>query len=556
MGSCCSSNLTNHHDETLVWKGEASRRRVPSSSLSNMDAYEELRDVSQQDQETMITMTNEKGSIQQQYRQLNSEKDLIAERDRLIAAKEELAASVRQQQNTVAFPTEEKDKEEQLRRQLEEEKEELSAECQRQREMVETLKAESTQKEELEAMEEQNEKLRAEIESMRSGSDKMREQMTAMDIMQSKKDEMEQRYESIVADKEKLENELQTVKNVAQQIAAMKQKNKRLQQDLETSRLKQEHTMERYNSVVSERDKLTKEFETYKEWRRTREQIQTTFNLSQRTSKLGSNRTDQKDDEMEHLHSGKYKMAAQQERIGTLEEEVLKLRYQIGDWLGKGTFGVVFESEDKLTNEKVAVKIVKLTQIMNRDPHEILRTLRTEQKVMKRCHHKNIVKLLEYYEKGREEAWFVMELCAGGNLREFLHENGPLNEPVARTFAVQITEALLHLKSMEMSHRDLKPANILLTAKSKDAVIKLADFGTAAFKMYNENGDTVYQTLAGTGCYMAPEVLAKEQDIYGSNGILHLCFFCHLPSYCYSPFLFAVFHTVFSGLVVPRSNTV
>ena len=52
----------------------------------------ELRDDRQQQLDRMIVISNERDTIQQQYQQLNSEKDeLIAECDQLAAARDELA---------------------------------------------------------------------------------------------------------------------------------------------------------------------------------------------------------------------------------------------------------------------------------------------------------------------------------------------------------------------------------------------------------------------------------------------------------------------------------
>ena len=52
-------------------------------------------------------------------------------------------------------------------------------------------------------------------------------------------------------------------------------------------------------------------------------------------------------------------------------------------------------------------------------------------------------------------------------------------------------------------HRDLKLQNILLSEKSENGQIKLADFGLA--RRYDSQED-LFETNCGTPIYMAPEI--------------------------------------------------
>ena len=56
-------------------------------------------------------------------------------------------------------------------------------------------------------------------------------------------------------------------------------------------------------------------------------------------------------------------------------------------------------------------------------------------------------------------------------------------------------------------HRDLKLQNILLTEKSDNAQLKLADFGLAKRQ---ENKEDLFETICGTPIYMAPELQRNE----------------------------------------------
>jgi serine/threonine protein kinase len=61
-------------------------------------------------------------------------------------------------------------------------------------------------------------------------------------------------------------------------------------------------------------------------------------------------------------------------------------------------------------------------------------------------------------------------------------------------------------------HRDLKPENLLLTNRSDDANIKIADFGFAADLALHPKGLT--ESL-GTPGYVAPEILREVP--YGTS---------------------------------------
>jgi calcium-dependent protein kinase len=81
----------------------------------------------------------------------------------------------------------------------------------------------------------------------------------------------------------------------------------------------------------------------------------------------------------------------------------------------------------------------------------------------------------------------------------------------------------------------LKPENILFESKSKDAQIRLIDFGLAKF-FSNGHGDRVniMKTRIGTPYYMAPEVLDGAYDEtcdMWSIGVITYCLLCGYPPF-------------------------
>ena len=193
--------------------------------------------------------------------------------------------------------------------------------------------------------------------------------------------------------------------------------------------------------------------------------------------------------------------------------------------LGHGTFGAVYKMKDQKENKVVAVKQVELRKVSQYGItiREFKRQLKIERETMAKCDHRHIIKYLDYYET-KKFLYIVMEYCSGGNLQEFIVENGgSLKESVAQNFSAQISQALLYMRSKDIVHRDLKPENIVLTESTEKALIKITDFGTAKTKRYDTKSKaTILKTYTGTPDYMAPEVSSKggvsDHKIYDSSG--------------------------------------
>lgn len=81
----------------------------------------------------------------------------------------------------------------------------------------------------------------------------------------------------------------------------------------------------------------------------------------------------------------------------------------------------------------------------------------------------------------------------------------------------------------------MKPENILFESKSKEAQVKLIDFGLA--KYYNKiagAAHTVMKTRIGTPYYMAPEVIDGAYDEscdMWSIGVITYCLLCGYPPF-------------------------
>lgn len=131
-------------------------------------------------------------------------------------------------------------------------------------------------------------------------------------------------------------------------------------------------------------------------------------------------------------------------------------------------------------------------------------SLRIEVEVLMSLNHPNIVKVLDFFEE-EEQFYLVLEYLDGGELFDRLLEKAVYTEGEARdVFSVLLT-ALKYCHDSGVVHRDVKPENILLTSRTDDVSIKLADFGFAM-----KLGEPAAKQLAGTPGYIAPEVLLRK----------------------------------------------
>ncbi|MBI2788282.1 MAG: protein kinase [Elusimicrobia bacterium] len=169
--------------------------------------------------------------------------------------------------------------------------------------------------------------------------------------------------------------------------------------------------------------------------------------------------------------------------------------YSLGERLGQGGMGVVYEGEDRALKRKVAIKILRPEVAEN--PRERQRFLK-EARTVARLKHPNIVDIHAVHDENGE-VWLVFEHIQGETLHEVLGR-GTLPVPRVLNFLGQVAAALDYAHAQGVVHQDLKPANIMTAGD----VAKVMDFGIA--RCVRETMSTVSRLeVAGTPAYMAPE---------------------------------------------------
>lgn len=137
-------------------------------------------------------------------------------------------------------------------------------------------------------------------------------------------------------------------------------------------------------------------------------------------------------------------------------------RYELGEELGRGAFGLVYKGTDIKTGEVVAIKEISLSGMSP----DRLKDIMLEIDLLKNLNHENIVQYIGFY-KTRSHLSIILEYMEQGALSLLIKKDrwGVLPEPVIAGFVQQVLTGLKYLHEQGVVHRDIKGANILLGAE-------------------------------------------------------------------------------------------
>ncbi|CAH8472489.1 unnamed protein product [Schistosoma margrebowiei] len=191
--------------------------------------------------------------------------------------------------------------------------------------------------------------------------------------------------------------------------------------------------------------------------------------------------------------------------------EVWMGQYLINNLIGKGSFGQVMKAHDCISNEDVAIKIIKNKRAFTNQAQVEIRLLREMNHFVEEAAETGkepppgsnlIVRLLTHFTF-RGHLCLVFELLSY-NLYDLLRNTNfhGVSLGLTRKFAQQLCCALDFLSRPELQiiHCDLKPENILLV-NPKRSTIKLVDFGSSCHM-----NEKIYQYIQSR-YYRSPDVL-------------------------------------------------
>lgn len=213
--------------------------------------------------------------------------------------------------------------------------------------------------------------------------------------------------------------------------------------------------------------------------------------------------------------------------IGT----VLDQRYEILGFIGRGSFGVVYEARDRLAVQSegtVAVEWVAIKQL----PGQCIIDCERQADVRVLLQHPAIPRIFGYFSEG-EYAYLVQERVTGWDLETVLvYQKSFLSEKTVVGWSIQLCDFLHYLHThpyYPMIFRDMKPNNVMVDRADR---LHVVDFGLARiFPPGNvQNPQPPFEHLLrglpiGTQGYAPPEqyegYICLQSDIYALGATLH-----------------------------------
>lgn len=217
----------------------------------------------------------------------------------------------------------------------------------------------------------------------------------------------------------------------------------------------------------------------------------------------------------------------------------------IGDYiivkeLGTGSSAKVVLAFNKVTERKVAIKIMKrngISQDEERTSCKSFQTLEDKKKdevmpgfndlrifreviISSLVDNPHIVKLLDFLYSSKN-FFLIFEYVKGHQLYDVVLKNTRIPEERARKYFRQIVSAVDYLHKNSIVHRDLKIENIVIDHNDN---VKIIDFGLSNFF----DNTSLLQTFCGSLYFAAPELLmgmqynGPEVDVWSLGVILYV----------------------------------
>lgn len=215
----------------------------------------------------------------------------------------------------------------------------------------------------------------------------------------------------------------------------------------------------------------------------------------------------------------------------TLESGTQLGPYEIGDLLGAGGMGEVYQARDQRLRRDVALKVLKPESAKD---DLRLRRFFEEARSAGSLNHPNVLAIYDVDSEAKPP-YLVSELLKGRTLRQIL-DNGPMAMRLLVKVAAQLAQGLAAAHEKGFVHRDLKPENVFVT---RDERVKILDFGLAKLvesplpPELTKPGEaaggmpkTEPGTLLGTVSYMSPEQVEgnepdQRSDIFAFGSVLY-----------------------------------
>jgi eukaryotic-like serine/threonine-protein kinase len=208
-----------------------------------------------------------------------------------------------------------------------------------------------------------------------------------------------------------------------------------------------------------------------------------------------------------------YRLAVREARDGLVAG-----RYTLGELLGRGGMGEVYQATDEVLGRQVAVKLMLPVPRTLAAPERFLR----EARATARIRSPHVVAAFDFGAH-QDGYYLALELVSGHTVADELKCSGLFTPERAMDVVTQAAAGLAAAHSQGIVHRDIKPNNLLLT---DDGMVKVADFGIVRFVHDTTTTLTSTGQIVGTSHYLSPErALGRPaepaSDVYSLGCVLY-----------------------------------
>ncbi len=201
---------------------------------------------------------------------------------------------------------------------------------------------------------------------------------------------------------------------------------------------------------------------------------------------------------------------------------ILGGKYALGEKLGSGGMGAVFEATDP-NGKIVAIKTLLVGPGAPAALAETRARFEREIEATARLVHKNVLSLID---AGVDEAtgapYLVMPRMRGEDLGQVLARLKVLEPSVAIPIVIQACRGIAAGHAAGIIHRDIKPSNLFLEEEEGVLVVKVSDFGLAKVQDAGIDSLTSSGALLGTPHYMSPEQAENAKRVDARTDVFSL----------------------------------
>jgi serine/threonine protein kinase/tetratricopeptide (TPR) repeat protein len=161
------------------------------------------------------------------------------------------------------------------------------------------------------------------------------------------------------------------------------------------------------------------------------------------------------------------------EKAGRLSRGQTVGRYVVLDPVGAGGMGDVYSAFDPELDRKVAIKVLKLAESVDKD--DVRTRMQREAQALARLSHPHVVAVHDVGWLPDGRMFLTVELVTGTTLKKWQRESKRNWRAVLEVY-IAAGRGLAAAHRAGLVHRDFKPANVLM---GNDGSVKVTDFGLA-----------------------------------------------------------------------------